>query len=135
TFTCEERNVFFNETLQFRIPSTLVLSGNTLQVSYVGFESINNLPCGIGWITDRTSRQYNGGENGCFQLTGFTSDPSGTYEMQINIAASVVGFPGEQPTNTSLINFPYFLRVRNTGAACPNIDTTNTLTSSCSNLS
>lgn len=126
-------SVPYSQSMTFRNYDSITISGIVTRVEYLILDSILNLPCGIGWATDRTDNRFNNQEAGCILFTGTTTDPIGQYNLEViyriklNILPTLI--------NYTLSNIGVFTAVRvcNPASTCPPVNTnaTNTITSSC----
>lgn len=139
---CIERGTAYSTVINIENFSTFQVSGATGTVNFLRIDSINNLPCGMSWDADQANNTYIGGQTGCLALTGTTYDLVGQYQLGIYITVSasatlpIIGtqtfdFDGEassviaqieQVAGPLGIDFRYYLRVINPGAACPAVD-------------
>lgn len=138
---CIEKGVPYNEVIYIENFGTFNTAFGTATLNYLTIDSITNLPCDLTWEADRPNRTYLTSELGCISISGTTNDNVGQYRVKIYITVEVdapifgiitlqdeaealvqqvEGITG-QPTG---VNFKYYLRVINPGAACPVLDTT-----------
>ncbi|MEX0811732.1 MAG: PKD domain-containing protein [Chitinophagales bacterium] len=140
---CVERGQPYSETVYIQNFDEVTLSGFTATVNFLRIDSIINLPCGLDYQVN-TSQSTNsntiaGGDSACISIYGTSHDFPGQYRILLYITVEVVvsGFPQQfQGEATDLIDqieatagqslgldFNYWLRVRETAAPCPAIDT------------
>jgi len=103
------RNAPYSTDLNFKVPSTVTASldptGQFVGSPIQGFTvtGVTGLPTGYNYACNVSSCQYSGGANGCANVYGTTSDPAGTYNVTINVDATVLvtlvpGFPPQAIT-------------------------------------
>jgi hypothetical protein len=89
-FPCIERNVPFNEDIQFKNYSTVdghdffsaIPAGTSATVDSIQILQFYNLPTGITATCSDSICRYSSGENGCIALTGTTNDAGGEYPVK-----------------------------------------------------
>ena len=120
---CVVRNSAYTYAYQFKNLSSFDPGTGPVNIEWIRFDSAVNMPCGITWSTSKSSNQYTGGENGCIQFTGNTSDTAGQYRITLwlNAKVSLSPFPIPQPAST--IGIVPILRVKDSMGACPAVDT------------
>lgn len=110
---CIQRNVSFSGNIQLYFPSTY----GALPVDSVHIDSVTNLPCGLCWSNDKTSRMYYGGERGCISISGTSQDSAGSYSLGMYGSVWAGGFVIH---GASLGQFwsNYYLYVIDAGGSC-----------------
>ena len=111
--------------LQFKNYDATTYSGFLVTVQNLRFDSINNLPQGLCWSTDKSNNTYNNQEDGCISIVGTTCSPPGVYKLNILMTVTVAGL-GQVPVNAADLGLNYFLRVKNAGDADVILDTLQT---------
>ena len=135
---CAEQGVAYNQTIQIYVPA----SAAGFTINSVRVDSIRNFPCGLKYAFNKLDKTFLGGEKGCMQITGTTSDAVGQYRLKVYVTIDVTGLPVPPYFDASLIPglgsaFNVFLRVKPTAGVCAPIDTmpspaaAPSLTSSC----
>ncbi|CAN5178326.1 hypothetical protein BH09BAC1_BH09BAC1_25630 [soil metagenome] len=132
---CVERGFFYDQTFYIENVDSFVFSGvGSIRIDTLRIDSIINLPCGVNWISDRGGNTYLTGQTGCIRLFGITNDTVGQYELKVyvTIVATLLGkLQGdinqiihdlESIAGPLGVDFKYFIRVKETGNACPNIN-------------
>lgn len=136
---CIERGAAYSTTINIENFNTFSTPLGNASINFLRVDSITNLPCGMSWESDQANSTYLGGQTGCLALTGTTFDPAGQYQLGIYITvqasvplignqtfdgeASAVVSDVEDLIGSSLgVDFRYFLRVIEPGAACPAVD-------------
>jgi hypothetical protein len=84
---CIERTVSYNQTVQGKIQetgdTTITVAGFTvvanIRVDSVRIDSITGLPTNINWA--KSPDILLGGDNGCMNFSGTTTDTAGTYDL------------------------------------------------------
>lgn len=108
-------------TIQFKNFDTLTAFGQLLTIESLQIDSINNLPDGLCWATNKSDNTYSNQEEGCIQIHGTTCQPTGSYKLSIKVLVDV-GF-GAIPYDADEVGLKYFVRVLNNGDAVPPVDT------------
>lgn len=120
--------------IQFRNFDTVRAFGNLLTVHFLTVDSINGLPSGLCWATDRTDDKYcNGAGNpvvtcngipgeGCIKINGTTCSDPGVYRLKIKVLVDV-GLGFDVPYDADDVGLKYYVRVKNTGDADVALDT------------
>lgn len=91
-------DVFYTTDLNFKVP----VNAGDIDPEYDGatiesfsVDSVVGMPDGYAYSCNISNCEYNGGANGCAQITGTCSTP-GLYEIEIYLTANVIiieGFP------------------------------------------
>ncbi len=89
-------------------------------------ESINNIPAGMCWVTNKADNTFGPGEGGSLIIRGITNDKAGQYNLTLTVSFDVTG-SGEFTRanvnyNTISKSGRMILRVTDKGADCPKID-------------
>ncbi len=141
---CVARDSVFSVIAQFENFGTFETSPPlppaTVTINYVIIDSITNLPCGLGWRTDKEQNIFRTSETGCIEIYGATHDTAGQYPLHIWITISIlpVGtFQGEisellhrleTATGTDLgYDFRTWIRVKEQNSFCPEADTSGSV--------
>jgi len=128
---CIDKGAFYDQNVQFKNFFNVYFNGQYIPVDSIVIDSINNLPCGLTWATDKSlsipANSYQSAENGCIRISGTTFDSIGQYRVQV-WAQLKVNFNGSHiwsgVQQASAYNFlPFYVRLKNAGDICPNIDT------------
>lgn len=116
-----------NTVIQFKNFNQFSFGGQIVTVQTLRFDTINNLPNGLCWSTNKSNDTYANQEEGCIKLTGATCDAPGQYKLNIIVTVNI-GVPIQ--TNADAMGLYYFLRVKNNGDADIVVDTTQTTSNS-----
>lgn len=135
TVPCAERGVAYSSAIEFTMFNTFNFQGQQ-DVDSIEFVSMNNLPCGLCWATNKANNRFVKDEAGCIKISGTTNDPAGQYKFAISLKAWING--GAQAITvpaslTDQTDVKLFIRVKEVGGSCPNIDlsgSANNLTAS-----
>lgn len=111
--------------LQFKNYDTIRAFGNLLTIVTLKIDSINNLPSGLCWSTDKTNNRYNNQDDGCIKINGTTCANPGVYRLKIKILVDV-GLGFDVPYDADQIGLKYYFRVKNNGDADVTLDTSQT---------
>ncbi len=115
-----------NDTLYFYKLDSLEGSFTTnLGPVTIKFDSINNLPAGLCWSTNKANNTFGSNEDGVILIQGITSASPGQYKLRIIVDATipVTGLLQLQPAE-QLFGLRYYLRVACSNGGCNDIDTT-----------
>lgn len=127
TLPCAIQDSAYNNVIQFTMYSTFDYQGIIASVDSVQFVTINNLPCGICWSTNKASNTFKASEAGVMNFSGTTVDSAGQYKLSLTLNAWTGG--SEIPVDTTMVNnagINLFFRVRKADAACTSVDTSQT---------
>lgn len=148
---CIERGVPYSQTMQiFNFDTLIGFSGVAITVNYAQIDSVENLPCGITWQSNKM--RYAPGERGCILVSGTSKEVVGQYPLKIYMTLEInvpilgtttqsgelndligqlngiLALVGQPPLN---FDYRYISRVIENGTtACPPRDTTATATAS-----
>ncbi len=111
--------------IQFKNFNTVFFSGFTLTVQSLRIDSIENLPSGLCWATDRANNTYANQEDGCIKINGTPCSQPGQYKLRIWVYVNV-GITS-QLVNAESAGLRYFVRVGNNGDVVPACDTLQTV--------
>src|SRR5687767_5263812 len=62
---CITQGSSYSNALQFKVPASFLFSGSTLIIDSIQFDYIVNLPCGLCWTVNKTTKRYRANESGC----------------------------------------------------------------------
>lgn len=98
-------------------------------VDSMRIDSINFLPCGFTWETNKADNKFVKNENGCIRIYGSTTEPAGEYTTRILVSAWIDGgsTPLQQPS--SVLGLYIKIRVSDGTVTCETATTPQT--SSC----
>ena len=114
-FLCIERGVPFNQSISFYLRTySIYFTGQyqDLQVQSIHVISIDTLPSGMCWATNKTSDYAVYGDTICISFQGVTFDTAGDYTLSIN-AIFVSNAPQFEPVPSV-----FHLRVIDAGTQC-----------------
>ncbi len=104
--------------------TTYNLSGQNLTINSLKIDSIENLPKGLCWKTNKANNTWNGGQTGCIEVSGTVlgTNAPGQYKLRIiaTIATSIATLPLQDVE--ALAGLRYYVRVNCSGQACPAVD-------------
>lgn len=114
-----------NTTLNIEVKNidTLTLGGQLVTVQSLKLDTIDNLPMGLCWRTNKTNNTFNNSEDGCLTISGSTNAAAGYYLIRI-IATANIGVPVQ--IDMAAGNIKLILRVIEPGSICPFVDTNQT---------
>lgn len=119
-----ENGVATTTVIQFKNFNTFNLAGQTVTVQSLKIDSIENLPAGTCWATNKANNTFGNQEDGCIKVTGTACTAPGQYKLRIKVIADV-GFGGI-PTDAETAGLSYYVRVVNQGQSAPAVDTNQT---------
>lgn len=96
---CIERTVFYDQTIQIAIPTSVDLQDFgfpipfVLTVDSVVITGVNGLPNGISYTPNPANGVLYGGDKGCAQVYGTTTDNPGRYPVSFDGTFTAHGFP------------------------------------------
>ena len=105
-------------------------AGSFGAIQYLKIDSIENLPAGLCWTTNKTDNKFNGGESGVILVQGTTTAAPGQYKLRIVIDIKAGALPAltnqdaETLTATALgAPLRYYVRVKSAANCCFKVDT------------
>lgn len=134
---CAVQGTAYNHAIQFTMFSNFSFQGEQ-NVDSIEFVSIENLPCGLCWAVNKTTKRYAANEDGCLNIIGTTADADGQYKLALSLKAWINGQASGLTIPASLVDqtgIRLFLRVKTANGACVTVDTSssaNNLTASVS---
>lgn len=96
---CIERTVAYNQIIQIAVPSSVDLQDFgapipfVLTVDSIVITGVDGLPNGITYYMNPDSGVLYGGQNGCAQVIGTTTDPTGHYPVTFQGTFTAHGSP------------------------------------------
>lgn len=125
---CFVQNVSASRVINFKNFEQVTFQGQTVTVDYIEFNSIENLPCGLTWSTNKSNSpnpdRFQENEVGCIEISGATDDSVGQYRLKFNVTAKVQEISIEIDTVVRALGIRYDLQVKaNQGDNCPALDT------------
>lgn len=109
--------------IQFRNFDTILFGNEVLPVYSLKWDTIENLPTGLCWTTDRADTTYARGQSGCIHIGGIPCGPTGQYKLSTLVTVDI-GVPVE--TDGDPGGLKYFVRLQNYGTPDIPVDTTQT---------
>ena len=138
TTPCAIQATAYNHAIQFTMFAYFDYLGHQT-VDSIEFVSLENLPCGLCWSVNKTTKRYAANEDGCLNISGTTNDAVGQYKFAISLKAWINGqlTPGLViPASTvDQTGIRLFLRVKSAGGACASTDTSANATNLNASLS
>jgi hypothetical protein len=127
SLNCLVPNTYVSDTIYFTNYSSAGTLGN---IDYLKIDSLENLPAGLCWTTNKTDNKFNGGESGVILVQGTTTAAPGQYKLRIVIdikvgLISLTNQDAETLTQTALGSaLRYYVRVKSASNCCFKVDTT-----------
>lgn len=116
-------NFIASATIPFRNFDTLLFGTEVLPVYSLTWDTIENLPPGLCWSTNKANNTYATGEAGCIHIRGTACGPTGQYKLSTLVTVDI-GVPVE--TDGDPGGLGYFIRLQNFGDSIIPVDTTQT---------
>jgi hypothetical protein len=107
-----QNNTLSTTVIQFRNFNVIYYFGNTFTVNWLRIDSIENLPNGLCWASDKANNTYANSENGCIKVNGVPCDSTGQYKLRIIVTVDV-GFTAQIDAETAGLR--YYVRLNNPG--------------------
>lgn len=100
-----------NQVIYFENYDTTRTAGQLVTVQTLKIDSIENLPAGLCWKTNKANNTFNGKETGVIQVTGSTNALAGQYKLRIKVTAvtDIVTLP--KVDAEAVTGLRYFVRV------------------------
>ncbi len=130
TAHCFVRGVDDSAVVHFKNFEQVTFGAITADIDSIRIDSINGLPCGLSWTTNKelSGNRFVKNEEGCFLIYGTSTGDEGVFKTEIIVTAWIVGGPPagiQQPA--SVIGLQFSVKSINEGTACSSV--TDTLTS------
>lgn len=110
--------------IQFKNFNTVFFAGGNYTVTSLRIDTIDNLPEGLCWATNKANNTYANQESGCIKINGTPCDSTGQYKMRIIVTVDL-GFATAQ-VNADDANLKYYIRLKNSADADTEIDSFQT---------
>jgi hypothetical protein len=126
SYPCIIKTVGYNQTLSFKMYSTINFAGSQV-IDSIQFTGVTNFPCGLCWSTNHANNLFYPNDLGCLNLSGTTSDSVGQYPIELTLTAWVNGNTTPQLVSAPLVTdagIRLWIPVIAEPGACPPIDTT-----------
>jgi uncharacterized repeat protein (TIGR01451 family) len=122
---CALRTQNTSVVIQFKNFDTMRYQGNLVTVQSLRIDSINNLPAGLCWVADQANRTYGNQQDGCIEISGFTSAAAGQYRLSVKLGVDI-GLGVFIPVDAEAIGVRVYLRLITPLSICPPVDTSQT---------
>lgn len=110
--------------IQFKNFNTVFFNGSYYTVNSLRIDSVDNLPSGLCWASNKANNTYANQESGCLKINGIPCGPTGQYKMRIIVSVDL-GI-GIAQVDADQAGLKYYIRLKNTGDADTQIDTNQT---------
>ncbi len=110
--------------IQFKNFNTVFFGGSYYTVNSLRIDSVDNLPPGLCWASNKANNTYANQESGCIKVNGTPCGPTGQYKMRIIVTVDL-GF-GNAQVDADQAGLKYYVRLKNIGDADTPIDSTQT---------
>ena len=126
TLPCAVHGVAYLDTINFQMYSQFNFLGQQ-SIDSVTIDTIWNLPCGLCWNMNKTSRTYAANEFGVLYVTGTTNDAVGQYNLRLQVTAYINHSPAGQfiqnPNTVDAAGIKLWVRVAQSAGNCAPVDT------------
>lgn len=121
---CLFRGQLINQTIDFNIIDSIILSSGKYILHSFRIDSINDLPSGLCWSTNRTDNTYSETvPSGCIKITGVTTAVPGQYKLRITGTFTSYFAPFQSEVEGTGFDAKIFLRVIDQSyTICPSVD-------------
>lgn len=119
-----ENGIPSTTVIQFKNFNQVLYQGLTLTVQTLRIDSIENLPPGLCWATNKANNTYSNQESGCIKINGTPCGTPGQYKLRLIVTVNV-GIT--QQINAESAGLKYFIRLGNYGDVVPAVDTLQTV--------
>ena len=116
-------NFLTASTIYFRNFDTILFGNEVLPVYSLTWDTIQNLPPGLCWSTNKLNNVFSSGEAGCIHIRGLACGSTGQYKLSTLVTVDI-GIPVE--TDGDPGGLKYFVRLENPGDSIIAVDTTQT---------
>lgn len=122
--SCAEQGVYEEFVWQFKNFDIAPIANAS--VDSMRIDSINFLPCGFTWETNKSDNKFLKNENGCIRIYGSTTEATGEYTARIMVSAWIDGgsTPLQQPSD--VLGLYIKMRVTNGTVDCASATTPQT---------
>jgi hypothetical protein len=130
---CIQQGQSTDLTISFTcIESGFTIGGQIIDSIFrMRIDSINGLPCGLCWSSNKSDNTIVYGEEGCIRIIGITTDTIGQYLLNIKVSIDKEGSSTFSYNNILLedilpVSKGLILRLINSSSECPLLDTIGT---------
>lgn len=124
--TCVEQGTAVSAVVQFKNYDQVTIGPIIANVDSIRFDSINNLPCGLQWTTNKADNKFVTNEVGCIAIQGTTNDPVGEYTADIIVTAWINNDPAPVQQPASVLGIFLKMRVYDGSTDCASATATQT---------
>ncbi len=110
--------------IQFKNFNTVFFGGSYYTVNSLRIDTVDNLPAGLCWASDKANNTYANQESGCLKINGVPCSATGQYKMRIKVSVDL-GF-GIAQVDADQAGLKYYIRLKNNGDADTQIDSNQT---------
>lgn len=104
--------------IKFKNFNQAMYNGFPITITSLRIDSIENLPSGLCWATNKTNNTYGNQEEGCIVVSGTPCSPPGEYKLRIKVFVNNL-----LTIDAATAGLNYFVRVNNYGDAVVPVDT------------
>ena len=128
TYPCLTRNMSDSIVLKFKTYNSFTVGTSSVTIYKLKIDSIENLPCGMCWSTNKPTNEFLADEDGCVIIHGMTHDRVGQYKMRLildvaTMNASNYDIHGINADASGSIYL--YVRVKDAGGPCDTINMAN----------
>ncbi len=110
--------------IQFKNFNQVVFNGSSYTVTTLRIDSVENLPEGLCWASNKADNTYANQESGCLKINGTPCDATGQYKMRIVVTVNLGLFTVQVDADNA--DLKYYIRLKNSGDADTEIDSLQT---------
>ena len=115
---CADSGSVVSDTIYFK--NYNMVSGFT--VNSLKLDSINNLPAGLCWVSNKANNTFNNSEDGVIYVSGTCAGNPGQYKLRIHVTVNLSIIGTQSGDAEALAGLRYYVRVKCPSATCPAID-------------
>lgn len=115
-----------SSVIQIKNFDSITYSSFHLRVNSLKIDSIQNLPAGLCWATNKSNNTFSNQEIGCILISGTTCAAPGQYKLKIIVDADLSSVGTATGIDAATAGLNYFIRVNNAGDASIAVDGSQT---------
>jgi PKD repeat protein len=125
TYSCITAGRQDSLLINFKCYPFFTAQGNTITVKKLHIDSIENLPCGMCWSSNKSSNAFLANETGSILIQGLTNDQVGQYKLRLIVSIAVTDTLTYTLTgiDAAIGNVNLYVRVAAAGTNCAPLDT------------
>ena len=123
-YPCLTRNMNDSIVMKFKTYSQFTVGTAHVNILKLKIDSIENLPCGICWSSNKPTNEFVPNEDGCIIFHGMTHDKVGHYKLRLilDVATQNANIYDQQGIDADASGSIYLqIRVKNAGGVCDTV--------------